>query len=86
MPPGPRERSAGFDWASQEITGTFTFANWPLYIDRAKVNGEQVNPSLELFTQETDIDIHYVEAIQAYDEFFAKLPCCSRRSSPPATT
>ncbi len=64
---------AGFDWASQEITGTFTFANWPLYIDRAKVNGEQVNPSLELFTQETDIDVHYVEAIQAYDAFFAKL-------------
>ena len=63
----------GFDWASQEITGTFTFANWPLYIDRAKVNGESVNPSLELFTQETDIDVHYVEVIQAYDEFFAKL-------------
>ena len=64
---------AGFDWASQAVTGTFTFANWPLYIDRAKVDGEQVNPSLELFTQETDIDVHYVEAIQAYDAFFAKL-------------
>ena len=64
----------------------FTFANWPLYIDRAKVNGEQVNPSLELFTQETDIDVDYVEVIQAYDEFFAKLRCCSRRTSPPATT
>jgi spermidine/putrescine transport system substrate-binding protein len=65
--------AGGFDWASKEITGTFTFANWPLYIDRAKVDGEQVNPSLELFTKETDIDVHYVEVIQAYDEFFAKL-------------
>ncbi len=63
----------GFDWTSQQITGEFTFANWPLYIDRAKVDGDRVHPSLELFQQETDIEIHYVEAIQAYDEFFAKM-------------
>ena len=26
----------------------FTFGNWPLYIDRDQVDGEQVHPSLEL--------------------------------------
>jgi spermidine/putrescine transport system substrate-binding protein len=65
--------AGGFDWAAQEVTGRFTFANWPLYIDSDKVDGARVHPSLELFTQESGIDVRYVEAIQAYDEFFAKL-------------
>lgn len=70
---GATGTTGGFDWASQEITGEFTFANWPLYIDRDKVDGERVHPSLELFKQESGIDVHYVEVIQAYDEFFAKI-------------
>ena len=65
--------AAGFDWASQKITGSFTFGNWPLYIDRDKVNGERVHPSLERFQQETGITVDYKEVIEAYDEFFAKL-------------
>lgn len=65
--------SAGFDWDAQKITGSFTFANWPLYIDRDRVNGEQVHPSLERFKKETGIDVGYLEVIQAYDEFFAKI-------------
>ena len=70
---GATGTAGGFDWASQEITGEFTFANWPLYIDRDKVDGERVHPSLDLFKNETGIDVHYVEVIQAYDEFFAKI-------------
>jgi spermidine/putrescine transport system substrate-binding protein len=75
LPPasGATGTTGGYDWASQEITGQFTFANWPLYIDSDKVDGARVHPSLELFKQESGIDVHYVEAIQAYDEFFAKL-------------
>lgn len=65
--------SAGFDWDAQKLTGSFTFANWPLYIDRDRVNGEQVHPSLERFKKETGIDVGYLEVIQAYDEFFAKI-------------
>ena len=70
---GTTGTAGGFDWASQKITGELTFANWPLYIDQDKVNGARVHPSLELFKQESGIDVHYVEAIQAYDEFFAKI-------------
>jgi spermidine/putrescine transport system substrate-binding protein len=70
---GATGSGGGFDWASQEVTGEFTFANWPLYIDRDKVDGERVHPSLELFTKGSGIDVHYVEVIQAYDEFFAKI-------------
>jgi spermidine/putrescine transport system substrate-binding protein len=65
--------TGGYDWASQAITGSFTFANWPLYLDQSKVEGERVHPSLELFQKETDITVDYKEVIQAYDEFFAKL-------------
>ncbi|MGZ5295400.1 MAG: extracellular solute-binding protein, partial [Actinomycetota bacterium] len=70
---GATGTTGGFDWASQEITGGFTFANWPLYIDRDKVDGERVHPSLELFMKETGITVDYKEVIQAYDEFFAKI-------------
>jgi spermidine/putrescine transport system substrate-binding protein len=65
--------SPSFDWAAQKITGSFTFGNWPLYIDRDQVDGEHVHPSLDLFKKETGISIDYKEVIQAYDEFFAKL-------------
>jgi spermidine/putrescine transport system substrate-binding protein len=65
--------SPGFDWAAQKITGSFTFGNWPLYIDRDLVGGEHVHPSLDLFKKETGITVDYKEVIQAYDEFFAKL-------------
>jgi spermidine/putrescine transport system substrate-binding protein len=65
--------SPAFDWASQSTTGSFTFGNWPLYIDRDRVDGEQVHPSLERFQQESGITVDYKEVIQSYDQFFAKL-------------
>jgi spermidine/putrescine transport system substrate-binding protein len=70
---GATGTAGGFDWASQQITGQFTFGNWPLYIDQTKNNGERVHPSLELFQKEKGITVDYKEVIQAYDEFFAKL-------------
>lgn len=65
--------SAGFDWGAQRLTGSFTFANWPLYVDRKKVNGKEVHPSLDLFTKRTGIDVKYLEAIEDYASFFAKI-------------
>lgn len=65
--------TTGFDWAAQEVTGSFTFANWPLYIDQQKTGGVVSHPSLDLFERETGISVDYREVIQAYDEFFAKI-------------
>lgn len=59
-------------WDKQQKTGSFTFGNWPLYID-ADPSDKSVHPSLDLFTEETGIKVNYKEAIQAYDEFFAKI-------------
>ena len=44
-------------FTTNESTGTLNFANWPLYIDKAK--GE--NPTLNDFTEATDIEVNYDE-------------------------
>ena len=67
------EKSTAFDWSAQQETGEFTFANWPFYMDKAKVNGETVHPSLERFTKETGIKLDYLEIIDDYASFFAKI-------------
>jgi len=54
---------------TDEITGTLNFANWPLYIDRAK--GE--NPTLNDFTEATDIEVNYDEVIQDNASFFGTI-------------
>ncbi|MFN8234477.1 MAG: hypothetical protein U0V56_13765, partial [Actinomycetota bacterium] len=33
--------ATGFDWASQTQNGTVTWANWPLYIDKEKIDGSK---------------------------------------------
>ncbi|MGZ4146801.1 MAG: spermidine/putrescine ABC transporter substrate-binding protein, partial [Actinomycetota bacterium] len=65
--------STGFDWSAQRKTDTMTFANWPFYIDKAKVNGDVVHPSIEAFTKATGIDVNYLEIIQDYPSFFGKI-------------
>jgi spermidine/putrescine transport system substrate-binding protein len=49
------------------------FANWPLYIDQEKVNGEVRHPSLEAFTAETGIAVNYEAVIQSNQEFYGKI-------------
>jgi spermidine/putrescine transport system substrate-binding protein len=51
------------------------FANWPIYIDKAKDpnTGERYIPSLRQFTQETGITVTYKEVIQDNPSFFGKL-------------
>jgi spermidine/putrescine transport system substrate-binding protein len=65
--------ATGYDWAGQSVTGSLTFANWPLYIDREKRDGETVNPSLELFRKETGIEVDYREVIQDYASFYGRI-------------
>ena len=65
-------QASGF-WASQTKAGQLDFANWPLYMDVAKVNGKNVHPSLLAFTKETGIKVNYKEAIEDNDSFLGKI-------------
>lgn len=49
------------------------FANWPLYIDTKRVDGEKSYPTLEAFEQETGIDVNYSEPVNDNEEYFAKI-------------
>jgi spermidine/putrescine transport system substrate-binding protein len=64
--------SAAIDWSAKPA-GTLDFANWPLYMDKEKVGGETVFPSLEQFTEETGIQVNYLEVIQGNSTFFGKI-------------
>jgi spermidine/putrescine transport system substrate-binding protein len=61
-----RETEANAGLTTDEANGIVNFANWPLYIDRAK--GE--NPTLNDFTAATDIEVNYDEVIQDNESFF----------------
>ena len=47
------------------------FANWPLYIDTKKVDGERTYPTLEGFEEETGIQVNYDDPINDNEEYFA---------------
>jgi spermidine/putrescine transport system substrate-binding protein len=61
------DENAGFTTNKQ--TGTLNFANWPLYIDRAKGK----NPTLLDFTDATGIEVNYDEVIQDNESFFGTI-------------
>jgi spermidine/putrescine transport system substrate-binding protein len=65
-------QESGF-WASQTKAGKLDFANWPLYMDTAKVGGKTVHPSLLAFTKETGIKVNYKESIEDNDSFLGKI-------------
>ena len=52
---------------------TVHFANWPLYIDQAKVNGQVTYPSMAAFTDATGIAVDYEAVIQSNEEFYGKV-------------
>ena len=58
------EENAGL--TTDERNGTLNFANWPLYIDRAR--GE--NPTINDFVDESGIQVNYDEVIQDNESFF----------------
>jgi spermidine/putrescine transport system substrate-binding protein len=49
-----------------ERVGAFVFANWPLYIDKAKGR----RPTIDDFTKETGITVDYKEVIEDNESFF----------------
>jgi spermidine/putrescine transport system substrate-binding protein len=60
-------------WAKQKKTGSFNFANWPLYIDVSPKNKND-HPSLDLFTKRTGIRVaKYSEVIQDSGSYFSKI-------------
>jgi len=65
--------SPTFDWSKQKQAGEVTFVNWPLYLDKARVNGEVVHPSLERFMDTTGVQVEYLEQIETYEDFHAKI-------------
>lgn len=62
-------------WETAEKAGTLNFANWPLYIDRARSsdNSGFVYPSLESFEKETGITVNYKTVINENETFFATI-------------
>jgi spermidine/putrescine transport system substrate-binding protein len=56
-------------WSKQTLHHQLQFANWPYYIDVS--HGK--HPSLIKFTQETGIQVNYLEVIQDNTGFFAKI-------------
>ena len=79
---GGTQTPEAYDWTKQQQAGTVTFVNWPLYIDKAKVNGEVVHPTLTAFTDATGIDVEYQELIQDYGSFFGKIEPQLRTGAP----
>jgi spermidine/putrescine transport system substrate-binding protein len=58
-------------WKGKKKTGEVNWAQWPLYIDVGKNKSD--HPSIDAFTQQTHIKVHYDEVIQEDDTFFAKV-------------
>lgn len=55
--------------------GHVEWANWPVYIDKAKdpQSGERYSPSLRAFEEQTGTTVNYAEVIQENASFFGKI-------------
>ena len=72
--PGGQTSGAAMPNYDPSVAGTtVNFSNWPLYIDKARVNGETVYPSLEQFKTETGITVNYNDEINDNAQFFGEL-------------
>ena len=59
---------------AQAPSGLVDFANWPLYLDKAKnENGTTIRPSLLAFTEETGIEVNYREVIPDAEAFYDRI-------------
>jgi spermidine/putrescine transport system substrate-binding protein len=54
---------------TNEVQGQLDFANWPLYIDRKKGR----RPTIDDFTEATDIQVDYKEVIEDNESFFGTI-------------
>jgi spermidine/putrescine transport system substrate-binding protein len=58
---------------SVEPGTSLNFANWPLYIDKARQDGETIYPSLVAFADEAGIDVNYEDVINDNAGFVSTL-------------
>ena len=56
--------------ASKELADKLTISNWTLYIDIDEKTKKR--PTLEQFTQETGVEVDYIEDVNDNDEWFGK--------------
>jgi spermidine/putrescine transport system substrate-binding protein len=75
--PGPGSTATGATDAPDTVDRSdeekvLTFDNWPLYIDVDEDN-PNVRPTLDAFSEQTGIEVNYVEAINDNEEYFAKI-------------
>jgi spermidine/putrescine transport system substrate-binding protein len=63
--------AAGATTAAKELADKLVFSNWPLYIDVDEATGSY--PTLEQFTEETGVEVEYIEDINDNNEFFGKI-------------
>ncbi len=57
----------------EPATAELNFANWPLYIDRKKVDGVPTYPTLNEFQEATEATVNYRDVINSNPEFFGKI-------------
>ncbi len=55
---------------SRELANRLVFANWPFYIDVNEDTNER--PSLNQFTEETGVEVRYLEEVNDNEEWFGK--------------
>jgi spermidine/putrescine transport system substrate-binding protein len=61
-------------WADQEAGELINFTNWPAYIDISKdAQGNRVRPSLQMFTDDTGIQVEYRANINDNADFYATI-------------
>ena len=64
------DSGSGSDGSDEKI---LNFANWPLYIDTKRVDGQKTYPTLEAFEEQTGIQVSYSEPVNDNEEYFAKI-------------
>jgi len=72
----PAGTDTGDDTTTTDMSDTdkvLNFANWQLYIDQKKVDGEKTYPTMEAFEAETGIEVIYTEPINDNESYFAQI-------------
>jgi len=64
------DSTAAATTVAQELKDTLVFANWPLYIDVDEETNER--PTLAQFTEETGVEVDYIEEVNDNEEWFGK--------------
>jgi len=64
------DTSAATTTVAQELKDKLVFANWPLYIDVNEDTNER--PTLAQFTEETGVEVEYIEEVNDNEEWFGK--------------